>query len=236
MTGRTFLAARLAIVLAMGIAPVGCGDNEATQRKAFIEFLQTRIVAKPGVHVPKLTADEATAFGDYAKQYAVIADFNARLDQSVSRPLQHALDAGAPRSLGEVVARRTDVAAVAAGLAKIRASLDHELAAADAARAALQQPDNLKSVYAAAYDRDVTQPAKAFVEIFPAIDEALKSILALADYLDQHRDAITVEGSIIRTRDASLQPPLQTLLDAVRAKNDGIAKAKQRLGALVSGS
>ena len=38
----------------------GCGDDEPKQRKAFIEFLQTRIVDKPGVHVPRLNDDQAT--------------------------------------------------------------------------------------------------------------------------------------------------------------------------------
>ena len=32
-----------------------------------IQFLQERIVGKPGVHVPKLTAEQTAAFGDYAK-------------------------------------------------------------------------------------------------------------------------------------------------------------------------
>jgi hypothetical protein len=237
MAGRSVFGFRLVLLLAVtAIGLSACGDKEAAQRKAFIEFLQTRIVGKPGIHVPKLTTEEADAFGDYAKQYAIIADFNGRLDQAVSKPLQHALEAGAPRSLGEVVARRPDIVGVEAGLVQIRAALDRELAAANAARDALKQPDDLKPVYAAAYDRDVTQPAKTFVEIFPDIDAALKSIVALADYLGQHQDAISIGGMMIRTSDPSLQEPLQALLDGVREKNEGIVKAKQKLRALVSGS
>src|SRR5207237_6743168 len=75
MTGRTLSRLHIAAVL-IAFALLGCGDDEATHRKAFIEFLQSRIVAKPGIHVPKLTTEETTAFGDYAKHYAVIADFN----------------------------------------------------------------------------------------------------------------------------------------------------------------
>jgi hypothetical protein len=43
-----------------------------------------------------VTNRHAATFGDYARHYAVIADFNARLDQAVSKPLQRAFEAGAP--------------------------------------------------------------------------------------------------------------------------------------------
>src|ERR1700730_10163313 len=50
MTGRTLSHLRLAGVL-IALALLGCGDNEATQRKVLMKFLPSRITAKPGVHV-----------------------------------------------------------------------------------------------------------------------------------------------------------------------------------------
>ena len=235
MTGRTFLKARGAVSFLLVFGLVACGDSEAQQRKAFIEFLQTRIVAKAGVHVPQLTADEAAAFGDYAKHYAVITDFNAALDRTVSQPLQRALNAGAPRSLAEAVSRRADIAAVTAGLEKLRGALDGQLKIADAAHAALKQPADLKPVFDAAYERDVTRPAKALADVFPDADAGLKSILALADFITAHKDAITLQGSNIQVGDPGLQRQLQAMLDDVRAKNDAIVKAQQRLNAVIRG-
>ena len=235
MIGRAFFNTRGALCLLAAFALAACGPGEATQRKAFIEFLQTRIVAKLGVHVPKLTAEETAVFGGYAKHYAVIADFNNTLDSAVSLPLQQAIAAGAPRSLDEVVARRQDIAAIAAGLATIRTALDQQLAIADAAHAALKQPDDLKPVYDAAYERDVTMPAKAMAEIFPDADAALKAILALADFITEHQDAVKIQGSMIQISDTALQGPLTALIDAVRAKNEAIVKARQKLDALVVG-
>ncbi len=236
MMSRALFNTRGTIGMLALFALVACGDNEPTQRKAFIEFLQTRIVAKPGLHVPKLTEEEAATFGDYAKHYGVIADFNTALDRAVSTPLQHAMEAGAPRSLGEVVTRRHEIAAVGAGLAAIRGALDQQLAIADAAHAALKQPDDLKPVYDAAYERDVTMPAKAMVEIFPAVDETMKAILAFADFMAEHHDAIKIQGSMIETSDAALRPPLAAMVDALRAKSDAIRKAQQRLNAVIRGS
>ena len=234
MPGQKSCGARIAATILLTASLLACGDNEPTQRKAFIEFLQTRIVAKPGVHVPKPTAEQTAGFGDYAKHYAVIADFNAGLDQVVSKPLQRALET-APRSLDQLVPRRNEIATIKEGMAKLRAALDQQLASADAAHAALKQPAGLKPVYDAAYDRDVTQPAKAFTEIFPDADAAMDSILALADFLDQHRDKIKIEGPMMRVSDPSLQPRLQSLVDALRAKEEAIQKAQQRLNAIVHG-
>jgi|SRR5579862_5467012 len=235
MIGRTLFNARGAVAMLLLFALVACGDNEPAQRKAFIEFLQTRIIAKAGLHVPKLTAEETASFGPYAKDYAVIADFNANLDRTVSTPLHQAIQAGAPRSLGEAVTRRQEIAAVANGLEAIRGALDQQLKVADAAHAALKQPDDLKPVYDAAYARDVTMPAQAMVEIFPDVDETMKAILTLADFLAEHKDKIKINGSTIEINDAALQAPVAAMVDTVRAKNEAITKAQQKLNALVTG-
>src|SRR5215472_15982281 len=87
---RTFVVAPVALCLLALTGLTACGDDEPNQRKAFIEFLQTRIINKPGLHVPTLTADESARFGDYAKHYAVIADFNGNLDRLVSNPMGRA--------------------------------------------------------------------------------------------------------------------------------------------------
>ena len=235
MTGRILSRLGISAVL-IAVALLGCGVNEPTQRKAFIEFLQNRIVAKPGIHVPKLSAEESSAFGDYAKHYAVIAEFNTGLDQQVSKPLQQAVEAGAPRSLEEAVGRRQDIATVLGGMAAINAALDRQLAIADAAHAALKQPEDLKPVYDAAYDRDVTQPAKAFAEIFPDAAGAMKDFLEFADFVEQHHGAIRIQGSQIQLSDAALQPQLKKMIDGLSARQEGIRKAQERLHHLAYGT
>ena len=235
MTGRTLSRLGIPAVLIV-FALFGCGDNEAMQRKAFIEFLQSRIVAKPEIHLPKLTADETAAFGDYAKHYAVIADFNTGLDREVSKPLHQAVAAGAPRSLEDAVGRRQDIATILRGMAAINAALDRQLAIADAAHAALKQPEDLKPVYDAAYDRDVTQPAKAFAEIFPDAAGAMKDFLEFADFVEQHHGAIRIQGSQIQVTDAALQPPLKKMIDGLSGRQEGIQKAQERLRKLAYGA
>jgi hypothetical protein len=231
MRRRMMLAAALLAVAGL----VACGGGEPAQRKAFIEFLQSRIIDKPGIHVPHLTADETSAFGDYAKQYAIITDFNAAVDQRITAPLQEALSKGVPSSIGEAVARRNDIAAVRDGMAKIRAALSEQLAVADAAHAALKQPDDLKPVFDAAYNRDVTQPAKAFAGYFPDLDAAFGAMLAIADFINQHRDSVKVNGPMIETADDGLRTQLQGLMDALSAKQDAVNAAQRKLAAMTGG-
>jgi hypothetical protein len=227
--GRAAAAAFLVIALA------AC-DDEPAERKAFVEFLQTRIIEKPGLHVPHLTPEEAKSFGPYAQQYAVITDFNDGLDRSVAKPMAEAIDRGSIRSLNEVVTRHADFVAARDGIAQLRAAIDKQLAAADAAHAALKQPDDLKPVFNKAYERDVTVPAKAFADIFPDLSQALTAIVDLGDFIDQHKDKITINGSTLQTSDPALQPQLNALVNALIAKNQAINTAQEHLRAVVNGS
>jgi hypothetical protein len=156
------------------------------------------------------------------------------MDQAVAKPMQRAL-AAAPRTLDQLAVKRAEMAEIQSGMAAIRAALDRQLAAANAAREALKQPSDLEPVYDAAYERDVTQPAKAFAEIFPDLDAALGSIVALADYLDRHKDRISIDGGAIRLADPSLQPELEKLVDALRARQHAMQSAQRRLNELVRG-
>jgi hypothetical protein len=165
----------------------------------------------------------------------VIADFNAGLDEAVSKPMERALEA-APRSLDQLVSKRSEIAEIKSGMGAIRSALDRQLAAAEEARAALKQPDDLKPVYTVAYDRDVTQPAKAFAEIFPDVDAAIGAILAFVDYLDQNCDQVKIEGAMIQVGNPSVQARLQALIEAMHAKQQAIQDAQQRLRSLAQGT
>jgi hypothetical protein len=227
--------ARIGGLVLIAFACAACGDDEATQRKAFITFLQTRIIDKQGLHVPHLTADEAKSFGDYAKQYAIITDFNDGLSQSIAAPMQEAMRKGSITSLGDIVTRHGDFVAVRDGMAQLRAALDKQLAAADAAHVALHQPDDLKPVFDKAYERDVTIPAKAFAEIFPDMDEVLKIAIAMGDFLNQHKGEVTINGSMLQTSNPSLQAKLTEMINAMNANSGAIAKDQQRLQSITTG-
>jgi hypothetical protein len=227
-------ALRAATLAVLACVVTGC-NQEAAQRKAFIVFLHMRVIGQPGMHAPHLTADEAKSFGIYAQQYAIIVDFDDALDRSVAMPLQSAIKRGAVHSIDDIVTRHDDFAAARDGIEQLRAAIETQLAAADAAHAALKQPDNLKAAFDKAYERDVTIPAKAFADLIPDLSQALTAIVDLGDFLEQHKDQVTISGSVIETSDPELQPQLTALIAALTARNQAIAKATERLREVAAG-
>ena len=226
-------APRFVIALIAGLALAACGDSEATQRKTFSDFLQSRILDKPGLHVPKPSDDEMRSFGPYAKDYGIITAFHEGMDTKVSGPLKDALQKGMIRSLDDLTQRRGDLAAAVEGFRILRTALDEELAKADAAHATLTEPADLKFVFDKAYDRTITVPAKAFKEVFPPVDAAFKAAQALADYLEQHKAAIKINGGLVQSSDPKLVAEINRLIGDLTSNAQAIAEAQRKLVTLL---
>ncbi|MBD8708832.1 MULTISPECIES: DUF3053 domain-containing protein [Pseudomonas] len=222
------------LALALPLLLTACGSSEPDQRAAFKQFLQTRIIDKPGVHVPKLTPEESKSFGDYTQHYAVITDFNSGMDASM-KPLNGFVQKGAFHSLGDVIERRDDLKTVQTGVNDLVAQLKQQLAKADAAHAQLKQPDDLKTVYDSAYDRTVTVPANTLLTVMPQVNGTFESGLKVADYVDAHKAQIQINGSVIQVTDPKVQAELNTLLQDLNAKAKVVQEAQTRMQAVLLG-
>lgn len=222
------LAAALPLMLA------ACGNKEPEQRAAFTQFLQTRIVDKPGVRVPQLTDEEKKSFGDYAAQYAVITDFNAGMDASV-KPLSGIMQKGSMRSLNDIVTRRDDLKTVQASLNEMGAALKEQQAKADAARAQLKQPEDLKAVYDKAYEKTVSLPADTFRDVLPQLNATFDSSLKIADYVAAHAAQIDISGPIVKVQDPAVQTELNKLLQDLNAQAKNVQQAQTRMQAVMVG-
>ncbi|OCX20450.1 DUF3053 domain-containing protein [Pseudomonas graminis] len=222
------------LALALPLLLTACGSSEPDQRAAFKQFLQTRIIDKPGVHVPKLTPDESKSFGDYSQHYAVITDFNSGMDASI-KPLNGFVQKGAFRSLSDVIERRDDIKTAQTGLNDLVVQLKQELARADAAHAQLKQPDDLKTVYDSAYDRTVTLPANTLLTVMPQVNGTIDSGLKVADYVDAHKAQIQINGSVVQVTDPKVQTELNTLLQDLNAKARVVQEAQVRMQTVLLG-
>lgn len=222
------------LALALPLLLTACGSSEPDQRAAFKQFLQTRIIDKPGVHVPKLTPDESKSFGDYSQHYAVITDFNSGMDASI-KPLNGFVQKGAFRSLSDVIERRDDIKTAQTGLNDLVVQLKQELAKADAAHAQLKQPDDLKTVYDSAYDRTVTLPANTLLTVMPQVNGTIDSGLKVADYVDAHKAQIQINGSVVQVTDPKVQTELNMLLQDLNAKARVVQEAQVRMQTVLLG-
>lgn len=208
---------------------VGCGGNDAKQRGAFVQFLQTRILDKPGLRVPQLTDDERASFGRYADQYAIITDFNKAMDESVSPKLSQAMSAGSINSLEDLVSHRSQFEAAKQTIDAMNGALGGDLAKADAAHGKLDQPADVKVVYDKAFDRLVTKPAAAFRDVVPVMDKVLGKAIDLGSYIDAHRDAVHVSGSMIEASDPAVRSAINDKLQALQSSQGEVQAAQTRM-------
>lgn len=222
------LAAVLPLVLA------ACGDSEPDQRAAFKQFLQTRILDKPGVRVPKPSAEETKAFGDYASHYSVITDFNSKMDASV-KPLSELARKISVRSLNDVVEHRADYKAAQTGFDEMGQNLKQYKAEADTAHGQLKQPEDLKAVYDQAYDRTVSKPADTFLALLPQIDTAMASIEDVGNYIEAHKDQIDIKGAQITVQDPKVLEALNARLKTLNTQGQAVQQAQSHMQAVMRG-
>ncbi len=226
-------AAFMLLTLAwMGLA--GC-SSEQGERKAFIEFLQTRIVDQPGLRVPKLTADEEKSLGQYSAQYAVIGDFNDRMGQAfnaASPAIQTMASLSTPQELMQGQSR---IAEARAALAKVEGQLAAELAQTRGVRAKLQQADDLKPVYQAAFDKTVTQPSELMLKVLAQTDGILEEAQRFAVFLQENEGALSFVGSQVEVKSPAMLEKLNAHLGALNDKRQKLMALQGELGAMVGG-
>jgi hypothetical protein len=222
-------------VLALMLATAACFDKEPAQRKAFITFLQTRVIDKPGLHIPIMSEQDVTDLGPYADHYRVLNGFHHRLDAKVSTDLQRAAQIGRPKSLEELRDQRALFPAFNSTMAALRTELDKAEADAEAARKALKQPADLKAVYDKAFERMVTIPARGFRELFPLLDAMLPAIGEVAVYLDEHRDTIELHGNQVTAKNTAVRDRLAQLMDNAEKASAGAAEGQRKLRAITMG-
>ncbi|MDR6871467.1 hypothetical protein J2Y55_002479 [Bosea sp. BE125] len=213
-----------------------CSPSEADQRKAFIAFLRDDVLSKTGLRLPQPDAEKQKSFGAYAEHYAVITRFHERMNASVAKPMQETLAKSMPRSIEDIVTRKADLVTVRSGFVGMREALDQALAAAGSEKAALKQPEDLASVFAAVYDKAVTAPTTAFRQVFPTADDAFAAIIALADLIESNRKAIKLNGSQMEISNPALRTKVQAALEAMNAKQRGMTEAQQTLRRAVFGN
>jgi Protein of unknown function (DUF3053) len=225
----------LAGVLVLALATVGCIDSEPQQRRAFITFLKTRVIDKPGLHIPIMSDKDVADFGHYADHYRIMNGFHHKLDTSISKDLARAMQIGTPRSLEDLRDQRAILPVLKAGMINMQSELDKAEGDADAARKALKQPPDLKAVYDIAYDRMVTAPAKVFRELVPLIQGMLPAIENLAAYLDEHHDTITFRGGSPVVSDPATRAKLTALMDTAGKAAQASEEGKRKLRAMAEG-
>lgn len=223
------------VMLALGAA--ACGDKEPEQRKAFIEFLQTRTIDRPGVRVPKLTDDEVSKFGPYVAHYNVIRGFTENPEMTATaKQMQDVTKRVSLNSVQELVDNRGALRSVKDDLGKLTVAMNKVLADSVKERDMLKQPDDLKAVYDKTFEKNVLAPARGFNETVPMVIDIAEAGLKLADYVDANRSKVTIQGRAVSGKDARTQREIDNLVKNLAAQGPKFQDAQRRLRVVLTGS
>jgi hypothetical protein len=229
------LARKVFCVLLAGLALLGLAacSNETGERKAFIEFLQTRIVDQPGLRVPKLSDEERKSLGRYAEQYAVIGDFNDSMGKAfneASPAIQTMASLSTPQALVQGQAR---IVEARAALAKVKGQLGEQLGKTQADRAKLEQPDEVKTVFQAAYDKTVVQPSQLMLKVLDQTDGILAEAQSFATFLRANEASVKFNGSQVEVNSPALLEELNAHLGVLNDKRRKLMELQNELNAMV---
>jgi hypothetical protein len=223
-----------ALLVAGALAACG-GPSEVDQAKAFQEFLQTRILDKKGIRMPKPSEEERSKFGRFAADYDVIVKFNDTMSDAMGQKIPELMRRGQVTSIAQLVDRRADVAEPREALAGVSGTMQSALDVANAARAAMTQPEPLKGVYDQAFSRLVTEPAAVTGKIWPELDKALGLSVAFADFLAANKAKFEFNGPMATTRDPKLLAEFNGHVEGMRGSAQGINEAQSAMRKLVYG-
>jgi len=211
----------------------GC-DDEPTQRRAFIDFLQEHIVSRPGVHLMLMPPELAKSFGPYAAHYQLILDFNSGLDLSPLEKVAHLK--GQISDLSDFAAHRDELATLREAVPGMIATVKEKLAKVNAAHAALQQPPDLKEVYDKAFDRLVTRPAVLEEKMLELLPSSLDHMIELADYVAKNAKEIRVVGMDATSVDPVVERHVKELVEALHQNDEAVADLRRQFQALLTGT
>ncbi len=223
-TSFRLLATVLLLTLAFCATP-GCGDKEPEQRKAFLAFLDETILPSKGVGLPELSRQERKSFGGYAAHYEIMTAFQAAMAREAGKNARELLALANFEDLAALAKAEGSLRKAAREAEGLRKSVANLKEKTDAARDALSLPEDLAPAYNAAYDKVVTQPAAASVEVFAAVSEAFAAILDLLDFISANGRDMEIDGKNINLRNLGLKDALQDKLTAVNEKTTLLRKA-----------
>jgi hypothetical protein len=211
----------------------GCND-EASERQAFIEFLQQHIIARPGAHLVLMDEELTKACGRYVSHYQIILDFHHDLNLTQLQRFAHLKSEIS--DLNDFATHREALRALRQAVPEMIATVDKKIETVNTARAALQQPPDLKEVYDKAFDRLVTRPATLLRKMLDLLPSSLDAMIAVGDYVAKNASIIRVVGMNATSVDPVVERHVKELVEAMHQDDKAATDIKREFEALLSGS
>ncbi|MDW8844974.1 DUF3053 domain-containing protein [Erwinia sp. MMLR14_017] len=207
----------------------GCGDKEADQRKAFIDFLQNTVM-RSGEHLPSLSEDQKQKLGNYVSDYAILYGFSQQVNRAVDSGMKPVVDElSAIRTPQDYLTRRDSLRQASGSLGVLIQQIQAAKTQADSSKAALKQPEDLKTVYDNVYNKVVTQPANSLQPLLPALQTLSQDAVQTGDFLQAQGSQVTFNGPAIEFPTQQQATQYNTLMQNLSANAQALSQAQSAL-------
>ena len=170
-------------------------SSEPTERKAFIAFLQDKVLNKPGLRIPLLNEKTRSELGSYAEHYELITRYNQEMaEQDVVEAMRSLQNAD---TLPKLIAQRQKLEKLQTQIPEAIKSMQEQLSAVKAKKQALKQPEDLQKVYNLVFERLVTKQGDLLLEMMAASHRMVTGAVNLVKLTAENpREFSTVGGNL----------------------------------------
>lgn len=222
-----FLVPLMALFLVLQLT--GCGDKEADQRKAFIDFLQNTVM-RSGEHLPTLSEDQKQKFGPYVSDYAVIYGFSQQVIKAIDTGLKPVVDElSAIRIPHDYLTQRDSLRQASGSLGVLSQQIQTAKMQADSSKSAQKQPEELKAVYDNIYNKVVTQPANSLASLVPALQTLSQDVILTGDFLQQQGANVSYSGASVQFPTQEQATQYNTLMSNLNANAQALTQAQRAI-------
>ena len=209
------------VLLALCVSFAGaCRKSEKEQRKAFIEFLETNVLAADanGLQMSDETRKKVGSYGrhfDVIVMYArEVGDINARLAGEQAR-----IAASGPVPMDKLGGERKRIEQLVVLLSRSIQHLETARKKADAAKAALKQPEDVQEVFNRAYAKEVGGYAAASQSLWAAQRDFYAEALRMGVFLERHKEKIQFRNKTVTIDEQALLLEYNALQKSLEEKS-----------------
>ena len=183
----------------------GCRKDEQEQRNAFIEFLERDSTAV-GTDRIQMSDEVRNKIGKYGSHFDLIvtyskelSDINARLAEEKTR-----IAARGAVPMNKLGSERSRIEQIVAALSRSAQHVEAVKAKADAARAALKQPEDVQAAFGRVYEREVSGYAAASRDLYAVQKDFYAEALRMGTFIEKHKDKIQFKNKTVTIDDQSI--------------------------------
>jgi hypothetical protein len=214
------------LVLCVSFASA-CRKQEMEQRRAFIEFLETDVLAATEMHGVQMSEAMRKKVGTYGRHFDVIAtyarelsDINARLAGEKTR-----IAALGPVPMDRLGSERVRIEQIVAACSRSVQHIEAVKAKADAARAALKQPEDVQAAFNRAYAKEVSEYAAASQILCAVQRDFYAEALRMGVFLEKHKEKIQFKNKSVTIDELALLHEYNVMQKALEEKSQKMQAA-----------